>query len=388
MLIPSLPLVILSILLLPTALIGGLFPQALPVAGALYGALGLVTLIDAGLAWRRRGHLRVTVTPVTRTSRTSMAQVSLTLETDRTPPSHLLLGLEWPASLEAESPLQRILWPADNPACRVTWSFVAHERGVYPWQRARWESPSPWRLWRLREVAALEGEVRVYPDLSQDRGRLAHWFLPQTQSGLHAQHWLGKGHEFEKLREYQPGDGFEDIHWKATARHQKPITKQFQIERTQEVYLVLDTSRLSGQTLMDESTGASRAGTQALERYVTCASLLSMVCNRQGDLFGLITFSDQVHRFIRASQGRPHQQACQRILCEAQTRRVMPDYHEAFTFMRTRLHRRSLILLLTDLRDPVQAEECQRGPASADGPARGADRSTRGPGHRPTLWTS
>jgi len=56
----------------------------------------------------------------------------------------------------------------------------------------------------------------------------------------------GKGRDFEKLREYIPGDSLDDIHWKATAKRGHPVTKVFQIERTQEVYVILDASRLSG----------------------------------------------------------------------------------------------------------------------------------------------
>ena len=56
---------------------------------------------------------------------------------------------------------------------------------------------------------------------------------------------IGKGREFEKLREYIPGDSYDEIHWKATAKRGRPVTKVFQIERTQEVYVVIDASRLS-----------------------------------------------------------------------------------------------------------------------------------------------
>ena len=59
---------------------------------------------------------------------------------------------------------------------------------------------------------------------------------------------VGRGREFEKLREYIPGDSFDEIHWKATARRARPITKVFQVERTREVYVAVDLSRLSART--------------------------------------------------------------------------------------------------------------------------------------------
>jgi uncharacterized protein (DUF58 family) len=74
---------------------------------------------------------------------------------------------------------------------------------------------------------------------------------------MHTQRQVGKGRDFEQLREYLPGDGYEDIHWKATAKYGHPVTKVFQIERTQELYVVLDASRLSGRTMpVGEDDGA------------------------------------------------------------------------------------------------------------------------------------
>ncbi len=78
------------------------------------------------------------------------------------------------------------------------------------------------------------------PNLLDDRKNLSALFLNRGQFGLHAQRQVGKGRDFEKLREYIPGDGYDEIHWKATARRGKPITKVFQIERTQEVYVIVD----------------------------------------------------------------------------------------------------------------------------------------------------
>ena len=91
-----------------------------------------------------------------------------------------------------------------------------------------------------------------------------------------------------------PGDGFDEIDWKATARRARPITRVFQIERTQEVYAVIDTSRLSAR------------GT-TLDRFVSAALALGLAAERQGDLFGLVAFSDKLRQFVRARNGKPIQ---------------------------------------------------------------------------------
>src|SRR5204863_1117351 len=88
-------------------------------------------------------------------------------------------------------------------------------------------------------------EIRVYPNLLNERKNLAALFLHRGSFGMHAQRQIGKGRDFEKLREYIPGDSYDEVHWKATAKRGRPVTKIFQIERTQEVYVIIDASRLS-----------------------------------------------------------------------------------------------------------------------------------------------
>ena len=49
---------------------------------------------------------------------------------------------------------------------------------------------------------------------------------------------LGKGREFDRLREYVPGDEFRDIAWKASARHGKLIVREYRLDRSQDVLLL------------------------------------------------------------------------------------------------------------------------------------------------------
>jgi uncharacterized protein (DUF58 family) len=175
-------------------------------------------------------------------------------------------------------------------------------------------------------------------------------------SGVHAQRRVGRGRDFEQLREYIPGDSYEDIHWKATARRRVPVTKVYQVERTQEVYVLMDVSRLSGRAVRTES-GAQES---QLERFISASLVLAMVTQKQGDLFGLITFSDRVNGFVRARAGRQHFGACRDALYMQDTQPVNPDYEELFTFVRLRLRKRALLVVLTNLDDPALAESFTR----------------------------
>ena len=94
----------------------------------------------------------------------------------------------------------------------------------------------------------MQCEVHIYPNLKLEGKQIAH-FLNRGAIGIHAQPQIGKGREFEKLREYERGDSFDEINWKATAKRRFPVTKVFQLERSKEIYLALDTSRLSARQL-------------------------------------------------------------------------------------------------------------------------------------------
>ncbi|HEV2447586.1 MAG TPA: DUF58 domain-containing protein, partial [Candidatus Sulfopaludibacter sp.] len=162
---------------------------------------------------------------------------------------------------------------------------------------------------------------------------------------LHRQ--VGKGREFENLRQYMPGDSFEDVHWKATAKRRTPAVKLYRVEHAQEVYAAIDASRLS-----------AREG--ILESYVDAALHLALVAERQGDRFGLVTFADRTHRLIRARSGMAHFRLCREAIYNLSAGRVSPDFREVFTALQTNLGRRSLLVFFTSLDDALLAENFER----------------------------
>jgi uncharacterized protein (DUF58 family) len=220
------------------------------------------------------------------------------------------------------------------------------------------ETQSAAGLWAMRESKPVSAEIRVYPNLFTDKKTAASLLMNRGSIGTHAQRQVGKGREFEKLREYVSGDTYDDIHWRATARHGRPVTKVYQVERTQEVYAVIDCSRLSGRD----------AGSEALlERYLSASLLLGLAVQNDGDLFGVIAFSDRIERFVRAGQGRSHFGACRDAIYTLSVRRTSPDFQELSQFARTRLRKRVLLMILTALDDPVISEDFERNIAMLRG---------------------
>jgi len=132
--------------------------------------------------------------------------------------------------------------------------------------------------------------VKVYPNLLDIRkyellvrkGQL-------TEMGLRQTRILGSGTEFERLREYQFDDEFRMIDWKATARRGKPISRQFETERSQTIMAMLDLGRLMRSPVQDLAK---------LDYAVNAVLMLSYVAGLRGDKVGMLAFADTVMHYL------------------------------------------------------------------------------------------
>jgi len=342
----------------PLALLSAAVPRLTPVCLAVIVILGIVSVTDALRASGSLAGIGVQFPPVVRMSKDREGRVDVRIQNQSQKSRGLRIGLGLPEEIPAADPEQDVVLPPGAEWSRLSWSCTPKMRGRFRAGPVYVEGVSPFGMWSVRKPIPAQSEIRVYPDLMTERKSLASLFLRRGIHGFHLQRQVGKGRDFEKLREYVPGDSFEDIHWKATARRARPITKVFQIERTQEIYVVVDASRLSARR--QPSSTAEAGGPPILERMVTAALVLGLAAQQQGDLFGLITFTDKVETFVRAKNGKAHYNTCRDALYTLQPQIVTPDFGELYTFIRMRLRRRALIIFLTSLDDPALAENFVR----------------------------
>ena len=365
-------LVWVGLIVLPFATLGGVESSAFVISAAVIGALLFVVLLDAALAFGRLDGLSVELPEVSRLSKDRDLALEVRVRNERQTAREIRLALDFPRAIQSANDEMQVALPVGSEWSRFTWPCRSSARGNFPVTRAFVEGVSPLGFWAVRATLPVRGELRVYPNLLAERKNLAALFLNRRGAGLHTQRQVGQGRDFEKLREYIPGDSLDEIHWKATAKRGRPVTKVFQIERTREIYVVIDSSRLSGRKvesgkLSVESRNVSPLSTlhpppsTALERFITTSLILGLAAEKQGDLFGLITFSDQVGTFLRARNGPAHYHACRDALHTLEARTVTPDFEELASFIRLRLRRRALLLFLTSLDDPALAESFTRG---------------------------
>jgi uncharacterized protein (DUF58 family) len=332
-----------ALVVLPVATLAGIMPGlALPCAGILALCFAL-SAVDAIWSRRRVAALGASTPALVRLTKDVLADVTITLENRSARALSVRTGVAMPTGVASERVTENVTLEPGRSA--LAWPCTGTTRGDHALRELYMEAPSPLGLWLARARVPVECNLRVYPNL-RDRATAA-LFLRAPNAGLRVHRQVGKGREFERLREYIPGDSYEDVHWKATAHRRSPVVKLYQVEHAQEVYVIVDASRLS-------------AREQILESYVTAALHLALAAERQGDRFGLVTFSDRPHRLVRARSGMDHFRLCRETIYNLQPRRVSPDFRELFTSLQLNLRRRSLLIFFTSLDDPLLAETFAR----------------------------
>jgi uncharacterized protein (DUF58 family) len=369
MLVPRTRLILwITLIVLLFTAVAATLPTLSWLAAIFIGGLGFLVIFDAVTARGGLGGVRVILPEVVRLQKDRLGTVEVRIQNDAQDARRLRIGFAFPREIKPASEDREALLPAGAPVSRLDWAVTPARRGQYFVERVYLEAVSPFGFWAARTSHALRSELRVYPNLFDERKNVAAIFLKRGQLGAHAQRAAGQGRDFEKLRMYVPGDSLNEIHWKASAKRGHPVTKVFQVERTQEVYVIVDASRLSARQISGSKSAApspqpatsdqkqETPETTVLERYVTAALILGLAAEQQGDQFGLVTFSDRVLSFVRAKSGQAHYDACRDRLYALQPQSVTPDFEELCSFIRLRLRKRALLIFLTALDDPMLAE--------------------------------
>lgn len=358
MIAPRLRLVLLLLLVaVPLATIAGLNRAYAPIAFLLIGFTLIGILCDLALGLGRYRNSQFSLPETLRGIRDEPMVLEIRAQFVLRRSDSLRLAVSFPNEVRPDQ--EQTAFPLSNESSEasVRIPFSGSARGTFHIQGLYFDWHSPLGLWIHRDYRAVECEIRIYPNLRIEGKKVAH-FLSRGAIGMHAQPQIGQGREFEKLREYERGDSFDEIDWKATARRRFPVTKVFQLERSKEVYLALDTSRLSARHLPDLSVSSSSPKTMThLDRAISAALLFCLAAERQGDRFGLISFSDKVNHLVRARGGGAHFNICRDLAVSLESQTVSPDFAEIAATLKQRINRRSLFVFLTSLDDPVAAED-------------------------------
>src|ERR1700740_1163972 len=249
MIAPRLRLILVVFLIaVPLATVASLSRGLAPIALLLIGFAFIAGLCDLALGLGRYQILQFSLPATLRGMQDELVELEVRARFSVPRDDSVRLAIGFPDGLEPEQELTILLLNRQASERLIRIPFVGTSRGTFQINRLYFDWHSPLGLWIHRDHRPVQCEVHVYPNLRLEGKQIEH-FLNRGAIGTHAQPQIGRGREFEKLREYERGDSFDEINWKATAKRRFPVTKVFQLERSKEIYLALDTSRLSARQL-------------------------------------------------------------------------------------------------------------------------------------------
>lgn len=327
-------------------------PDWLVVVALTDGLILIVTAIDFVLLWRGSGGRSgagISVTrEIARTGSLGVPMDSLLRIHNRT--SMRLVGEfcdDLPEHFTA-SPAMHSLDLLPGMETTASGQLTAHRRGAFALEKCYLKINSPLRLWQRQVSRDVHDSVNIYPDMKQ----LADYaMLARTNRlsliGVRRTRRIGQDSDFERLRDYTRDDHYRHIDWRSTARRNKLTVRQFQSDQSQRLIFMLDCGRM----MTNERDGYS-----LLDHALNAALMMAYVALQQGDAVGMICFSDRIHAYIPPRGGASQMSRLLQAGFDQFPRMVESRYDLAFLHLSSRCKRRSLVTLITNVIDEVNAE--------------------------------
>lgn len=215
-------------------------------------------------------------------------------------------------------------------------------RGLFHFRGPEFRIASPLGLWWRRCLVDGTQAVRVYPNFSTISKLLAYEVDSSLQlPGMRLRRRRGEGTEFHQLRDFRDGDSIRSIDWKATARRSRLIAREYQDERDQQVLLMIDAGR---------RMRAKESELSHFDHTLNAMLLLSYVALRRGDSVGLmIVGSDRP--WLPPRKGLETVSTLLNHVYDIEPEPEEVDYVAAATELCVKQRRRSLVVLLTNVRE-------------------------------------
>jgi uncharacterized protein (DUF58 family) len=321
-------------------------PALVIPGGALAGGLFLVVLIAA--CWREfRSLPRPDQFSIARdlSSRLSLGvehKVKLVIRNRCKQPVRFEVRDEVPDSFELLSKLTPGELPAGG-ALEIIYIILPLQRGAFHFGSVVLRVGQAGGLLQRQFSLSAPNLIKVYPNFKE----VGHYDLlakidERAELVRKPRHVRAAGTDFESLRPYIPGEDPRSIDWKATARRGSPIARNRQIERGQQIAILLDSGRLM----------AGMVGKYTkLEHALNAAVMLSYVAQKRGDALAVVAFSNKIESFLPMVRGPAILPRVLESLYPVQVRQVESDYWQVIAEVMQLLRRRSLLILLTDVLD-------------------------------------
>ncbi len=182
--------------------------------------------------------------------------------------------------------------------------------------------------------------VKVYPSFIQMK-RYAFLALDNrlTLQGMKKIRRIGHTMEFEQIKDYVIGDDARTINWKATAKRASLMVNQFQDEKSQPVYALIDASRVMKMPFK---------GLSLLDYAINSTLAFSNIALKKKDKVGMLTFANTILNHLPASSKKTHLQTILEVLYNINTQFLDSDFGLLYNQVKRKITQRSLLLLYTN----------------------------------------
>lgn len=255
---------------------------------------------------------------------------------------------EAPVGLRKEIPELDLRVPAGESQT-ATYDICPRERGDMFFGNTYLRYQSTWQVAERWASASLQQTIRIYPNFEEAK-KDTIYLIRSRQVALEKRykHQIGQGREFESLREYRESDEWRDICWSATARRAKLISRSYQIERSQTVWMVLDAGRL----LRTRVKGLSK-----LDYAVAAALSLAQVVLYSGDRVAMLGYGRRILQRVPPGRGSRQVRALLDALALVRAEELEADHRRATEALSLLQKRRSLVVWMTDLAETATTPE-------------------------------
>lgn len=234
------------------------------------------------------------------------------------------------------------------------YEFTGNRRGRFELSYVYLRVRSRLGLWLAYLRLPVKSELFVYPDMAQI-GQYA--ILARTNRlnlmGVRRSRKIGQDNEFERLRDYTQDDNFKHIDWRTTARRRKLTVRDFQSNQSQRIVFMVDCGRMMTGLSADQNGNEI----SMLDHALNAMLMLSYVALRQGDSVGLVCFSNAIHNYTPPRTGVRHINRLLHAAFDQHASFVESRYDQAFFHLRANCPKRSLVVLITNVIDQINAHQ-------------------------------
>ena len=309
------------------------------VANVVLASLFGLTMIDLLLVFSNSTPIVVERKVNNRLNLGDENKVTLTVKNNTSQPISFSLIEGYPVEMQDRSTVLNGLLSSSSIK-EFSYQFTPKKRGEYQFGDVFLIIRSMFFLASRRIDVPLKETIHVYPSVLQlKKYELLVFQQQKTSVGIKKIRRLGNNSEFEQIKNYVQGDELKSINWKATSRRNELMVNQYQEEKSQSIYCIIDKSR----SMQMEFDALSM-----LDYSINSSLVFTNIALKKGDKAGLITYSDKIGTMLPAERSGSQMRRIQETLYNQKSLFKEANYELLYQSVRRTIKTRSLLVLFTN----------------------------------------